>query len=134
MRFFDSKEVRTTVLFTTECRINYIGTKPGGVKEPTLSHRTYFTTKLIPTLDKLIDNQNMGKMRSMVQDLAETVFSDGWTVVDHHPIVNVIMVSLLYTLFVLPLTLWDRRKRLNSSLTTSCNTSRRSVRGGSSCV
>ena len=63
MSFFDNKEVRKTVLFTAECGSNYIGTNPGDVKEPTLSHRTYFTTKLIPTLDKLIDDQNMGKMR-----------------------------------------------------------------------
>ena len=79
MSFFDNKEVRKAVLFTTECGNNYIGTKPGGVKEPTLSHRTYFTTKLIPTLDKLIDDQNMGKMRTMAQELAAAVFSDGWT-------------------------------------------------------
>ena len=62
------------------------------MKEPTLSHHTYFTTKLIPTLDKLIDDQNMGKMRDMSQELVRAVFSDGWTVVDHHPIINVIIV------------------------------------------
>ena len=33
----------------------------------------------------------------MAQELATAVFSDGWTAVDHHPIVNVIMVSVLYT-------------------------------------
>ena len=43
MSFFDNKEVRKVVLFTTECGSNYIGTKPGGVKEPTLTHHTYFT-------------------------------------------------------------------------------------------
>ena len=37
----------------------------GGVKEPTLPHHTYFTTKIIPTLDKLIDEKNMGRMRVM---------------------------------------------------------------------
>ena len=119
MSFFDNKEVRKVVLFTTECGSNYIGTNPGDVKEPTLSHRTYFTTKLIPTLDKLIDDQNMGKMRTMAQEMPAAVFSDGWTVVDHHPIISVIMVSVLYTLRVIPLTLWDRRKRWNSS---SCST------------
>ena len=61
MGFFDNKEVRKTVLFTGECGINYIG----DVKEPTRPHHTYFTTKLIPTLDKLINNQNMGKMRAI---------------------------------------------------------------------
>ena len=91
MSFFDNKEVRKVVLFTAECGSNCIGTKPGGVKEPTLPHRTSFTTKLIPILDKLIDNQNMGKMRVMTPDLAAAVFSDGWTTEDHHPIVNVIM-------------------------------------------
>jgi hypothetical protein len=54
MSFFDNKEVRKTVLMTAECGQSYIRTKPGGVKEPTLPHRTYFTTKLIPKLDKLI--------------------------------------------------------------------------------
>ena len=71
------------------------------MKEPTLHHCTYFTTKLIPTLDKLIDDQNMGKMRAMAQEMDAAVFSDGWTDVDHHPIVNVIMgVRSLHTLCV----------------------------------
>ena len=88
-------------MFTTECGSNYIGTKPGGVKEPTLHHHTYFTTNLIPTLDKLIDDQNMGKMRDMSEDLVTAVFNDGWTTVDHHPIVNVIMgVRSLHTVSV----------------------------------
>ena len=43
--------------------------------------------------------------------------------VDFHPIVNVIMVSVLYTIRVLPLTLWDIRKRWNSSLSVSYSTS-----------
>jgi hypothetical protein len=44
MSFFDNKEVRKAVLMTSECGENYIKTKPGGVKETTLPHRTYFTT------------------------------------------------------------------------------------------
>ena len=41
----------------------------------------------------------MGKMRAMTQDLAAAVFSDGWTAVNHHPIVNIIMgVRSLHTL------------------------------------
>ena len=39
MSFFDNPEVRKAVLMTSECGQNYIRTKPGGVKEPTLSHR-----------------------------------------------------------------------------------------------
>ncbi len=35
--FFDHPEVRKGVLMTGECGQNYIRTKPGGVKEPTLS-------------------------------------------------------------------------------------------------
>ncbi len=90
MSFFDNPEVLKTVLMTAECGQNYIRTKPGGVKEP---------TKLIPKLDHLIDDKNMGKMRELVRDLAATVFSDGWTAVNHHPIVNIIMgVRSLHTL------------------------------------
>ncbi len=70
MTFFDSPEVLKVVLMTAECGQNYIRTKPGGVKEPTLTHHTYFTRKLIPKLDKLIDDKNMGKMREMTRDLA----------------------------------------------------------------
>jgi hypothetical protein len=77
MSFFDNPEVRKAVLMTAECGQNYIRTKPGGVKEPTLPHRTFFTTKLIPRLDKLIDDKNMGKMREMTHDLVTVVFSDG---------------------------------------------------------
>jgi hypothetical protein len=59
---------------TTECGQNDIRTKPGGVKEPTLSHRIFFTTKLIPKLDHLIDDKNMGKMREMTHDLVSAGF------------------------------------------------------------
>jgi hypothetical protein len=99
MSFFDNKEVRKAVRMTAECGENYIRTKPGGVKDTTLPHRTYFTTKLIPKLDKFIDGKNMGKMREMAEELAAAVFSDGWTAVNHHPIVNIIMgVRSLHTL------------------------------------
>ena len=99
MIFFNNEEVRKAVLMTAECGENYIMTKPGGVKETTLSYRTFFTTKLIPKLDKLIDDKNMGKMRTMTQDLTAAVFSDGWTAVNHHPIVNIVMgVRSLHTL------------------------------------
>jgi hypothetical protein len=91
MSLFDNLEIHKIVLMTTECGQNYIRTKPGGVKETTLLHRTYFTTKLIPKLDKFIDGKNMGKMREMAEELAAAVFSDGWTAVNHHPIVNIIM-------------------------------------------
>jgi hypothetical protein len=91
MSFFDNPEVLKTVLITTDCGQNYVRTKPGGVKEPTLSHHTFFTTKLIPKLDKSIDDKNMEKMRKMTSDVVATVFSDGWTDMNHHPIVNIIM-------------------------------------------
>ena len=65
MSFFDNEEVRKTVLMTTECPENYFRTKPGGFKETTLPHRTFFTTKLIPKYDKFIDNKNMGKIREI---------------------------------------------------------------------
>ena len=61
MSFFDNEEVRKGVLMTSECAENYIRTKPGGVKETTLTHRTFFTTKLIPKFDKFIDNK-LGKI------------------------------------------------------------------------
>ena len=99
MSFFDNEEVRKTVLMTVECVENYIRTKPGGVKETTLTHRTFFTTKLIPKLDKFIDNKNMGKIREMTQGLPPTVFIHGWTAVNHHPIVDINMgVRSLHTL------------------------------------
>ena len=74
MRFFDNKEVHKSVHMTTECVENYIRTKPGGVKETTLSHRTFFTTKLIPKLDRFSNTKNMVKMRERAQDLVTGVF------------------------------------------------------------
>ena len=87
MSFFDNKEVRKAVRMTAECGENYIRTKPGGVKETTLWYHTFFTTKLIPKLDKFIDGKNMGKMREMAEELAAAVFSDGWTAVSPRCIV-----------------------------------------------
>ena len=41
----------------------------------------------------------MGKIREMTQGLPPTVFIHGWTAVNHHPIVNIIMgVRSLHTL------------------------------------
>jgi hypothetical protein len=77
MSLFDNPEVHKTVLMTLECGQNYIRNKPGGVKEPTLPHHTFFTTKLIPKLEHLIDDKNMGKMREITRDLTTVVFSDG---------------------------------------------------------
>ena len=117
MTFFDNVDVRQTVLMTTVCGENYIRTKPGGVKETTLTHHTFFTTKLIPKVDKLIDDKNMGKMRSIPQDLTVTVFSDGWTDVNHHPIVNIIMgvrFRSLYTLRSSIDTMLNPNKTLNN--------------------
>ncbi len=96
MSFFDNKEVHKAVHMTIECGENYIRTKPGGVKETTLSHRTYFTTKLIPKLDKFIDDKNMIKMREMTEEMTTVVFIDVWTVVDHHPIVNIIISRKIF--------------------------------------
>jgi hypothetical protein len=62
---------------TTEYGQNYIRTKPGGVKEPTLPHHTFFTTRLIPKLDKMIDEKNMGKMREMTCDLTTVLVTGG---------------------------------------------------------
>jgi hypothetical protein len=99
MSLFDNPEVHKTVLMTVECGQNYIRTKPGGVEEPTLTQHTFFTTKFIPKLDHLIDDMNMGKMREMARDLVTVVSIDGWTIVNHHPIVNIIMgVPSLHTL------------------------------------
>ena len=77
MSFFDIEEVRKSVLMTAQCVENYIRTKPGGVKETTVLHCTFFTTKLIPKLDNFIDHKNMGKMREMTEELTGTVFNDG---------------------------------------------------------
>jgi hypothetical protein len=77
MSFFDHEEVRKSVFMTSECVENYIRTKPSGVKETTVTHHTFFITKLIPKLDNFIDHKNMGKMREMTQELAGTVFNDG---------------------------------------------------------
>jgi hypothetical protein len=61
MSFFDNPEVHKTVLMTAECGQSYIRTKPGGVKEPTLTHHTFFTTKFIPKLDKLNRQKEHGQ-------------------------------------------------------------------------
>ena len=60
---FHDEQVRKVVHMTSECPENYIKTKPGGVKETTLTYHTFFTNQLIPKLDKFIDNKNIGTMR-----------------------------------------------------------------------
>jgi hypothetical protein len=91
LRFFDNKEVRKAVLMTAQCGPNCISTSPGGKKTTSLPHRTYVTTRLIPTLDKTLDDKNMAKMAKMLEDLGGMILSDGWQSTSHHPIVNVIL-------------------------------------------
>ncbi len=71
MSCIDNEEVRKTDLMTADCGQSYIRTKPGGVKKPRLSHRTYVTIKLVPKLDKFIDDKNMHKMREMTKERDE---------------------------------------------------------------
>jgi len=59
MNCFDNKEVRKAVLMTKECGQRYRRTKPDLVL---LRNPHYFTTKLIPKLDKFIDDKNMIKI------------------------------------------------------------------------
>jgi len=98
MNCFDNKELRKAVFMTKECGQRYRRTKPDLV----LSRNPhYFTTKLIPKLEKFIDDKNMHKVREMTEELTTVVFSDGWTTVNHNPIVNIIMgVRSLHTLRV----------------------------------
>jgi hypothetical protein len=91
LRFFDNKEVRKAVLMTAQCGPNCISTSPGGKKTTSLPHRTYVTTRLIPALDKTLDDKNMAKMAKMLEDLGGMILSDGWQSTSHHPIVNVIL-------------------------------------------
>jgi hypothetical protein len=83
MNCFDNKELRKAVFMTKECGQRYRRTKPDLV----LSRNPHcFTTKLIPKLDKFIDDKNMHKVREMI---------------NHNPIVNIIMgVRSLHTLRV----------------------------------
>ncbi len=85
------------------------------------------------SFDHLIDDKNMGKMREMARDLSVVVFSDGWTTVNHHPIVNIIMgVRSLHTLRA-SIDTMGQEKRWTSSLPSFFNTSMRLVRTGYSC-
>ena len=102
MSFFDNEEVHKSVLMTAECPENYRRTKPGGVKETTVLYHTFFTTKLIPKLD---NHRSQEHGEDEGNDTREDScsfqgrMSTGWTVVNHHPIVNIIMgVSSLYIL------------------------------------
>jgi hypothetical protein len=69
----------------------------------------------------------MGKMREMTHDLVTVVFSDGWTVVNHHPIVNIIMgVRSLNTLRT-SIDTMGQEKSMDFITTSFLNTSRRLV-------
>jgi hypothetical protein len=82
MNLFDNPEVHKTVFMTAECGQNYIRTKPGGVKEPTLPHRTFFTTTVNhhPIVKIIMGVRSLHTLRTSIDTMGQEKTMDFITV------------------------------------------------------
>ena len=62
-----------------------------GQRDTTLPHRHTFTRKIIPETDKMLDEENMARLKPKMKKIGGTIMSDGWQSTTSRPIINVIL-------------------------------------------
>jgi hypothetical protein len=62
-----------------------------GKSDTTLPHRHTFTRKIIPATDKMLDEENMARLKPKMKKIGGTIMSDGWQSTTSRPIINVIL-------------------------------------------
>jgi hypothetical protein len=93
----DNEEFRKAVLFSSLCGQQAVSLLPGGGRDTTLHHRTMFTTKHIPELDRKLDAAVMARINGLLEKLGGIILSDGWTSTSNRPILNVLLSVLGYS-------------------------------------
>jgi Protein of unknown function (DUF 659) len=96
----DDVEFRRALVVAAMCGQQAVSHLPGGGKDSTLAQRTTLTTKLIPQLDKELDERNNKRMEGLLKKYGATFMSDGTSSVSKRPIVNLICSSHGYNALV----------------------------------
>jgi hypothetical protein len=97
IRCVDDEEFRKAVLFSLLCGQQAVSFLPGGQKDTSLHHRTMFTVKHLPELDRKLDSAVMARINGLLEKLGGVILSDGWTSTSNRPILNVLLSVLGYS-------------------------------------
>ena len=90
----DDPFFRDAVRLTAMCGMRMICMGPDRtLSDTTLPHRTTYSTKIIPDLDKRTDAAVMNKMEGVLQQLGGALISDGWESTTGRPIVNMVLAA-----------------------------------------
>lgn len=92
----DEPEFRTALTLTAKC--GALNLLPGGVLQ--VPKRKKLTTKILPALDKELDESIRAKIRGIVEHTGVMLMSDGWTNVQSRPILNVIAACPVGSYFI----------------------------------
>jgi hypothetical protein len=84
----DDEEFRKAVAMTAMCGGQYVD----GSGKTRLPHRTTFTNKLIPAMDKKLEAGVKERIEPLMKKTGATLLSDGWTSTSNRPVVNVLML------------------------------------------
>lgn len=93
---FDEPEFREALALTAKC--GSLNLLPGGVLQ--IPRRRKLTTKILPELDKELDDTIRNKIDGIIEHTGVMLMSDGWTNVQSRPILNVIAACPVGSYFI----------------------------------
>jgi Protein of unknown function (DUF 659) len=93
LRLVDDPHFRQALVATALCGQQAVRNVSGEGKDTTLPRRTTYATRLIPQLDKDLDERMGKRMHGLVKKYGATYMSDGTSSVSKRPIVNLICSS-----------------------------------------
>ena len=82
----DDAEFRAAVLMTARAGQSYV--EQGQSKLP---HRTYMGTQALTALDDKLDLKVSECIEGRIKEIGAMIISDGWTSVQHRPILNALL-------------------------------------------
>jgi len=94
--FVDDPFVRAAITMTARASAVYIDAKDADCKLP---HRTIMATKILPALDKKLNEDIESKMSGLLKQTGAMIISDGWTSVQSRPIINALLTTPAGTMF-----------------------------------
>ena len=95
--FVDDPFVRAAITMTARASTVYIDAKDADCKLP---HRTIMATKILPALDKKLNEDIESKMSGLLKQTGAMIISDGWTSVQSRPIINALLTTPAGTMFL----------------------------------
>jgi hypothetical protein len=93
---FDDPCFREAIVLTVKCG----GKLMGAHQEVLIPKRKKITDKILPKVDKELDEKIKGRMQAVLELTGATIISDGWSSCANRPILNALAASPLGTYFI----------------------------------